>query len=233
MIIMRFTCKLIATFALVLAFGTTPSHSEEAAITISYSPGSIFHAIVRDRVRQVYERAGIPVEFVPLPHNRSILSANEGLVAGDAGRVPSIEQKYPNLRRVDVAIMHLTGAAYVQRESPISEYSDALLEDNRVGIVLGVQWALKKMGTRKFDTVNDYPTLFSLLLHKRVDLVLATRTSAQAAMNDIPQSAAHIRELKPAVFTAPIYHYVHSNYEHLIPALEKAARELQVEAGWD
>ncbi len=36
----------------------------EKVYTLSYSPGSLFHQLVRDRTRVVYKRAVIKVEFI-------------------------------------------------------------------------------------------------------------------------------------------------------------------------
>lgn len=224
---------LLLAAGVLIMWSSTDSLAQKQTITVSYSSGTAFHALVRDRVKLVYERAGIPVEFVPLPHNRSLTSANAGTVAGDAGRVPSVEGKYPNLRRVEGKILDLSGAAYTLRQSPIQSYSDALLDDYRVGIVLGVQWAGKKIGNRMCTKVKDYASLFELLSVERVDLVLATKASAQTILAKMPEGDTLFRELEPVIFTAPIYHYVNYKYDYLIPALEQAIRELHEEAAWD
>jgi len=117
----------------------------EETYTISYSPGTLFHQLVRDRTKAVYQRAGIKAEFIPLPHNRSLISSNEGIVDGDVGRVPSVEEKYPNLVRINVKLMDLNGAVYTTR-GDIKNYREEFLKQYRVGYVLGVRWTPKKNG---------------------------------------------------------------------------------------
>lgn len=222
---------LVVLVAFSLFFVSFEAAAYDKGYVISYSPGTVFHDLVRDRIKVVYERAGIEAEFVALPHNRSLISANSGVVDGDAGRVPSVEEKYTNLRRVNVKLMDLNGAVYTARKD-IKAYEENMLTDYRVGHVLGVQWAQKKMRGFEATTANSYKALFDMLVQKRIDLILGTEASAEAAVEELGERASDIRKLQPFVFSAPIYHYVHKKNEEIIPRLEKALTELLEEGYW-
>ncbi len=215
-----------------LSLHAFPVTAAEKSYVLSYSPGTLFHQLVRDRTKVVYERAGVKAEFMALPHNRSLVSANDGTVDGDVGRVPSAEEKYPNLRRVNVKLMDLNGAVYTLRKD-IESYNDDLLKKYRVGIVLGVRWTQKKTKDLTVTTAHDYPALLEMLLQDRIDIALATEASADSVMQDLGSRASTIRKLQPFVFTAPIYHYVNKKNEAIIPLLEKALTELTKEGYWD
>lgn len=207
--------------------------ADDKVYTLSYSPGTLFHQLVRDRVRVVYEKAGLKAEFIPLPHNRSLLSANEGRVDGDVGRVPSVEDKFTNLVRVDAQLMSLNGAAYTVRDD-ITTYSEDLLTKYKVGYVLGVRWPEKKMQAIGGGvTARDYDALVEMLLEGRVDLILATEASAETVLKKLGDRGQVARRLDPYVFTAPIYHYVNRKNSDIVPRLEKAVRELMDEGYWD
>lgn len=197
----------------------------EKIYTLSYSPGTLFHQLVRDRTKAAYQKAGFQAEFIPLPHNRSLMSANDGFVDGDVGRVPYVEEKYPNLRRVGEKLIDLNGAVYTLNPA-ILTYDDSLLDQYRVGYVLGVRWPQKKMAGKAATMAPDYKALFEMLLQGRVDLVLATEASADAAMHELGGRADKVRRLQPYVFSAPIYHYVHKKNSNIIPQLEQAIKEL-------
>lgn len=215
----------------VFLFISLEASAQERPYVVSYSPGTVFHALVRDRVKVLYERAGLPVEFVARPHKRSIADANAGNVDAEAGRVSSVEQRAPNLRRVDVVIMNLAGAAYV-RGSAAPEYSEALLDQKEVGMVLGVQWSQKLMKERHAHTVKDYAALFDMLIIGRIELALGTTESAESVLESNPERYKQILQLKPVIFHAPIYHYVNEKNAHLIPLLEKTLQELVDEDYW-
>lgn len=225
-----FTAWLLG-FILVLTFVSTHADAAERVYTVSYAPGTVFHSLVRDRVKVLYDRAGIPVRFVPLPHRRSIDDANTGLVDGEAGRVPSVEKANKNLVRVNVKLMGLVGAAYTKR-SDSTMYTEDLLNQSKVGIVLGVQWAEKLMKNKQPTKVKDYKTLFDMLHEGRVKVAIATTASADSVQQNHDGNDPAIVRLEPAIFSAPIYHYVNKKNEHLVPRLEKALLELQKENHW-
>lgn len=220
---------LLLFFLLTPLFpGTVHAAEGEKTYVLSYSSGSKFHALVRERTKAVYDRAGLKVKFVSLPHNRSLLSANDGSVDGDVGRVPSVEEKYPNILRVNAKLMELSGAVYTLNPD-IKTYDESILSKYRVGYVLGVRWAQKKMVGHPAVTVGDYDALFEMLLQGRVDLVLATVVSTDEILDRLGERAKQVRKLQPFVFTAPIYHYVNKNNVDIVPLLEKAANEINQE----
>ncbi|MCG8636707.1 MAG: hypothetical protein MI863_22935 [Desulfobacterales bacterium] len=214
---------------LTILLGTSlHTFAADRTYILSYSPGTLFHQLVRDRIKKVYERAGLEVECIALPHNRSLVSANEGTVDGDVGRVPSVEEKYPNLLRVNVKLMDLNGAVYTAR-TDIGQYSADLLKTRKTAYVLGVRWPEKKMEGLKAVKVRDYHSLFEMLLQNRVDIALATEASARSTIEKLGQRAERIHRLDPLVLTAPIYHYLNKKNAGIIPLLEKTLEEMNSE----
>ena len=211
----------------VLCIMSAPSSllAAERVYRLSYSPGTLFHQLVRDRIAAVYQQAGFRTEFIPLPHNRSLISANDGVVDGDVGRVSSVENQYPKLKRVGEKLMDLNGAVYTLNPD-IGKYEESLLDQYRVGYVLGVRWPQKKMAGKVATTAPDYTALFEMLLQGRVDLILATEASADAAMHSLKGRADEVRELQPYAFSAPIYHYVNEKNNNIIPQLEQALKRI-------
>lgn len=100
-------CLALCLFLVILMTGTTCWADEQRVYTFSYSSEVSLYKVVRDRIKVVYERLGIPVEFVALPTKRSLVQANEGAVDGEVGRPPVAEGEYENLRRVNVKVMDL------------------------------------------------------------------------------------------------------------------------------
>jgi polar amino acid transport system substrate-binding protein len=219
---------LLVVIFLPLSCGTGITATTEMTYVVSYSPSTPIHLLVRDRLKAAYERAGLKAEFIPLPHNRSLLNANEGIVDGDVGRIPLIEKKFPNLRRVDVKVMDFDGAAYVI-DPKIDIYDKHLLSTYRVGAVLGVQWSELEMAGLNGIAAPSVAALFEMLLQGRVDLILATQASADSVLRTLGSRAKKVRELQPVVFSSPLYHYVNKNNIDIIPRLEQALKEINEE----
>jgi polar amino acid transport system substrate-binding protein len=216
---------LLVLVVLVLPFSVS---AEDKTYVISYSPGTLFHELVRDRMKVVYEEAGIKAEFIAMPHKRALTSGNAGIVDGDVGRVPSVLEKYPNLRRVNVKVMDLNGVVYTTREE-IHSYRPEILKEYRVGFVRGVLWPEKKMHGLESTSVDTYEILFEMLLQGRIDIAMATEVSSDKVVAELADNADKIRKLAPFIFTAPIHHYVHKKNESIIPLLEQALMELNNE----
>lgn len=219
----------------ILAAGTTLAillllapahemHGQDKVYVVSYRQGSHFHSQVKAHVQHIYDIAGIPVRFVGLPHKRSLYAANSGEVDAEAGRVPSVEKRYPNLLRVDAKVMDLTGHAYVRSDSDIAGFSPALLDNLKVGIVAGVQWATNMAGRSLITEVSNYENLFRLLEYDRVDIILSTTPSAEVVLSGLGDRASAYRRLEPAASATPIYHYVNKKNAAIIPALTRAAK---------
>nr|MBF0223304.1 transporter substrate-binding domain-containing protein [Desulfobulbaceae bacterium] len=209
----------------------SPVTASEKTYIISYSSGTRFHELVRDRTKAVYDKAGIKAQFVVMPHKRSLSSANEGTSDGDVGRVPSVLERYPNLRRVNVKLMDLNGAVYTVRHD-ITSYNDAILKQYKVGHINGVQWTEEKMKGLEATKVDNYTILFEMLLQGRIDIALATDISAEETLAGMGEKGSEIHKLNPFVFSKPIHHYVNKKNESIIPQLERAARALHEEGYW-
>ncbi|OIQ50358.1 hypothetical protein BerOc1_02289 [Pseudodesulfovibrio hydrargyri] len=199
---------------------------------IGYTPSARIHVEARDRLEAAYERAGLAVEFVPLPQKRSLVQAVDGVIDGDVGRIPGLERKFPTLVRVDVKLLDLVGVAYVVKGQRMGDYRPELLATLRAGAVRGVLWAEKVMDGHRLEQVNNYETLFGMLLEGRIDLALASRLSAEDVFRADRARYARIRGLDPPVYHVPFYHYVNIACADIVPRLEKALRELRAEGHW-
>ncbi len=226
--------KLIAVVVCVVALTTVVPINSVAAdriYEIGYSEGAPFHFLAIERLRLVYNRAGLEFRFIALPTKRSLVTANYGSIDGDAARVPSIARKYKNLRRVDVKLIDLRGVAYTDRKD-IKKYDEGLLAKYRIGYVLGVQWAEKKLKAYGSLAAPDHSRLFKMLKRDRFDIVFATEVSGDAVIREKGGDAYGIVKLQPPIFSTETYHYVHKKNASIIPKLEAALRSIRDEGIW-
>ncbi|TDT86305.1 polar amino acid transport system substrate-binding protein [Pseudodesulfovibrio indicus] len=200
---------------------------------IGYLPNAQISLESKNRLEAVYARAGLPVEFVPLPQKRSLYLAAAGDLDGDAGRIYGLESNYPSMIRVEGKLLNFNGAAYVIKGQHIGEYRDSLLDVMKVGSLCGVVWVEKVMKGRCLEQVNTYEGLFAMLLEGRIDLVLSSQRSAETVFRKAPHFYESIERLEPLVFQTTFYHYLNEKNADIVPKLEKALKELRDENYWD
>ncbi|WP_272699123.1 hypothetical protein [Desulfovibrio sp. Fe33] len=219
---------LAAACVALCLLAAEPGHAREP-YRIGYSPDAMVHVEAKKRLEAVYKRAGLPVEFVSMPTKRSLVLACDGVLDGDAGRIPNLEQNFPTLIRVNVELMELIGTAYVLKNRKIERFDKSLLDEMAVGAVRGVIWAERVMAGRPLVLVNNYETLFSMLQEGRIGLALGSKLSAEKTFRDHAGRFDMIVGLDPPACRTPFYHYLHEKNSGIVPKLQKALRELRSE----
>lgn len=212
----------------LLSFNVT---AVEKVYTLGYSPGSEYHTKVRDRIKLVYEKAGLKAKFIAIPHKRSVKNAHNGITDGDVGRNPVVETKFKNLRRVGVPISESLGSAYTSNEN-IKSFDHDQLKNYHVGYVHGVHW-VEKLNITNAKTVNTYEQLAKMLHNKRIDIALGTDISMDAALINLGENINNIRKLNPNANISPTFHFVHKKNEAIIPLLEKTILKIKNDGYWD
>jgi polar amino acid transport system substrate-binding protein len=216
--------------ALCLAFGL--GSQARGPYRIGYNPGAQVSVEARNRLEAVYERAGLPVEFVAMPRKRSLSLAADGLLDGDAGRVAGLESHFPSMVRVNVKIMDFCGAAYVVEGGDMDRYHEGLLKTRKAGSLYGVVWVDEFMERHSLEQVNSYEALFAMLLEGRIDIALCSKSGAEKSIAAHPRYA-RVRQLEPLVYREPFYHYIHRDNADIVPRLEEALRGLRAEDYWN
>ncbi|MGE4195296.1 MAG: substrate-binding periplasmic protein [Pseudodesulfovibrio sp.] len=224
---------LFAVLGLVLLFLLGSFPQARAPYRIGYFSDSLIAVEAKKRLEVVYARAGLPVEFVPMPPKRSLNLTVDGLLDGVTARVPGLDQEYPSLLQVCVTILDFEGAAYVIKGQNIGEYRESLLDVMKVGALSGGIWAREIMHGREMELPKSYESLFAMLQGGRIDIALANPLGADALLRNNPGQYANIERLDPLAFRAPFYHYLNEKNADIVPLLEKALQELRDEGYWD
>ena len=224
-------CLPFLLLCIVAIAGVRPLAAQPRTYMIGYNEGSVFHEQAISRLRLVYQRLGLKVQFVPLPSKRSLVDANAGVLDGDVARVPSIQSSYEQLIRVDEPLLHLQGVAYTTRRD-LQHFDRQKLDNYTIGHVRGVRWAEDVLRGYHPVTVYSYNSLFKMLARGRLDLVFATESSGDPIVEAMGREAESIVKLKPVIFSGATHHYVHRNNRELVPRLEQAIRDLRREQQW-
>jgi polar amino acid transport system substrate-binding protein len=186
----------------VLQFGTF--HRDE----------NMFH---KQLLKQAYQKLDILIAFVYLPGERSLTLSNSGKLDGEVARLAEIEESYPNLARVNVALQSVLLYAY--SNNPAITISDnQSLKAYRIAYLRGVKSIEKQFSGFNLEPVTSIQQAFTMLVHNRVDIVITGDEAG--AIDNLPLAKMGVKKLMPPVYQFSVYHYLNKKHQQLIPKLE-------------
>ncbi len=175
---------------------------------------------------EAYSTLGIDIEIQHYPPKRSILYSNSGKTDGEVMRIIGIEDRFPNLKRVQIPICALESKAYTtQLSTDLADWQS--LTDYRIGIVRGHLYASNATKGMNVTEVDNDLTLFKMLELGRIDVAISITYDAIKAIHhhQIEGVTGH----KPSIHYAELYHYVHVSHQDLIPQLESTLFKMHKE----
>jgi len=173
-----------------------------------------------------YNSINVTIEFHELPGRRSIVHANTGVTDAEAFRVKGIDNKFPNLLRIDVPLRVDNMYLYVKKgkEFPVNGW-ESIPQDYVVGYRRGLliaEYAVREQQLK----YNELPSIDNIGLHLhtgRSDTVILGAVGGSL----FKELGAHnIVRLEPPIHTATLYHYIHKRNKHLIPALTATLKKM-------
>ena len=179
---------------------------------------------VSEIVKSAYAKLGVGVEVRYLPGKRSLHYSNTGHADGELFRIQGIEQVYPNLMRVPVAIMELETIAYAKRTDIVID-GWASLKPYKIGFLRGFKKAEKNTQGMHIYSAEQMSSLFNLLVNGRVDLVVESRIGGKNSLDS--QFHASVMSLEPPIAKFKIFHYLHRENKSLLLGLTKVLEEMQ------
>lgn len=161
-----------------------------------------------EKMAEVYQNLGCPIEIVSLPGRRGFSAFNNGTIDGELYRLPVGAKNYTR--------------SYVQSEAPLFEITNSLWvkpgskrhSDGPIGYVIGVAWQeaylesnnLPKSGHRDIgDMIGHYNA-------GTFDRFLAEDTNIVAAIRDGEFGAENIPVQLEVLNAGPLYHYLATEF---------------------
>ena len=181
--------------------------------------------VVQHVLTGIYQELGYQVIFRHCPLKRSLVEANAGAFDAEVARMKGLEETYPNLIPIPVAVYTIEGVAFAKdRSICVNDWES--LRKYRTGILKGVQFAQK--GTKNLNVVNavSLKSLFKMLNAGRLDIAVEAKlngTIMRAKMN--LEDTIHV--LEPPLVTTDLYHYLHKKNANLVQKLTRLMTRMQ------
>lgn len=219
--VFRLSCVLFSVFAVhgvakseVLITLTTPN----VASGFLHRPDQ--SGFADDVVGEAFRRIGYRLEVLVLPAERSLKTANEGLIDGELIRIAGIEKRYQNLVRVPEHLMNADFVVFSRSASQVtSDWSS--LSGKSVGAVIGMKIVEINLPDDAYIVrVSNPEQLFRLLYQGRVDHVVYGRWIGLSLLQELDFGglSASVKTLE----RAPMHIYLHRRHTALAKRLSDA-----------
>lgn len=176
---------------------------------------------------EAYARIGYGTKILRVPPERALTMADEGIVDGEAARVPVIEEAHLNLIRVPTPVYINTVVAFSKkREIDLSKGWTALAP-YRLGTVRGYKYVEKQTSAYDHTLASSYGQLFAMLKNDRVDVAVTEYLETMSSLMNF--DFGDIRLLSPPLARRPMYHYLHRKHADLVPRIDAELRRMKDE----
>lgn len=175
---------------------------------------------------KIYGELGYDTEFVELPPQRAVIWAAKGKSNADIWRLAGTTDIFPTLNKVEPEIINFHIHAYAL-EKDRERIDPKKFRDFEVGYVTGLRvFEEITRGTRRTATSRP-EQLFEMLINERIDLFLYTGVDSYVIHQQYYLDSK-IVDLGPVFHEpVPLYHYIHDDYKHLVPAVGKRIKEMR------
>jgi len=197
-------------------------------LTISVEQNNVFlEALLPDLLSE----AKLEAKIISIPSRRALIELNEGRIDANGLRLRILEERYPNIVRMDEPVLHIDFIAITKRDDIIVE-SWADLAPYKVAYPAG--WKIfdaNVPASTKTTTVNDHMQLFNLLDIDRVDIILLSETIAHSLLKNRTDHPFHF--LYPPLHSTPSYLFFHKSRQEEAHKLAEALRRLKANGAYD
>ena len=157
---------------------------------------------------------------------RALINANENIDQGVAMRVKNLDQKFPNLVRVDEAVVDNDFVAY-SRDLDIATPDWSVLKPYSITHIHG--WVIFERNLPEganVTTVREPAQMFIMLQKGRADIALYERWQGLQLARD---NGLVLKVLEPPLASVQMYMYVHKNHAELAGPLGEALRAMKAD----
>ncbi|MBU6952289.1 ABC transporter substrate-binding protein [Hahella sp. HN01] len=204
------------------------SHSQEVTFS-TFQGNDPITKISVDIMANAYQRLGLTLKVLPQPGQRSLLTADSGLIDGELFRIKGMDEIYKNLIRVPIAIVEIDIVAFSRKENSIVITGWESLTPYKVGYNRGVKVIEENLlPPTRVEPSNTVENALKMLDAGRTDIAIDGLLNGLMIINDL--GLDNIVSIEPPLEVIHGYHYLHKKNLHLLKPLTEVLREME-EAG--
>lgn len=214
--------RLSFLFSLLLLPVTTSLAANTTKLSFRQPEAGPIPAYITTLLEEAYAQLGIELVYLEMPRARSIVEANTGRIAGELGRIPGLDQDYPNLIAVDFTLFQYQLVVVAdRRQCGLCELQDI----KNLAYINGMTSVEQVLAQQNYKG----PTVQAVDL-EQLHLMYANRRVKAIALNDFEARELGLVD-DPHNVVVPIltevgYHYLHKQHADLVPKLAAVLHEM-------
>ena len=213
---------------IILAFAC-PAKAE--TLVIAKGENNHLAQVAQRIMTDIYARLGCDVSFKDRPLQRSLMEVDSGELDAEVARVKGLEKEFPNLIRIPVPIYSIQGVVFTKdKDFPVEGWKS--LRAYKIGVVRGVQFALKGTDGMNRECVGSLRSLFKMLDADRFDVVVEARLNGIIALKQLDLDKS-IRTLSPPLVNIDLFHYVNKGKKHLVREMTETLSRMTQDGSLD
>lgn len=226
---------LLALAPLPCLAQTAPAAPSVLVIAVDEEPHTYGNRLVQLIYADIGRRLGLKIEVKTFPQQRRSVMANEGLIDGETARVHAYGANFPNLVRVEEAVLDLSFALYTaQANLHLSNLQDLtqhprLLAEHRRGVLFCERQLKAVLPPERISDVNETVQGAKKLQAGRTDVYCDLEIAFNEVLDDPEfKSGPSLRKLL-TLGLLPTYPYLHKKHSDLAPRMATVIRQMKAE----
>jgi polar amino acid transport system substrate-binding protein len=178
----------------------------------------------REILLYAYNQINVQVETILLPAERALVWSNQGRYDGEVSRISNVDDKYPNLIMIPVAINKFEAVVFSKKADVVVDGWESL---RSYSILLRIGSKYAERGTEGMN-VRKLPSnaaVFHTLSKSWYDIAVNPRISGIVQIEK--QGLTNIKIIEPPLATYMLYHYLHKKNKHLISKITHQLKKME------
>ncbi|MGB1238987.1 MAG: substrate-binding periplasmic protein [Pseudomonadales bacterium] len=225
--------RLFSTLCLLAALHSTGVNAQ-TTIKLGQVVGSVNQQIGALLLKEVYRRAAVELDIIPMTAKRSLAQSSSGRLDGEVLRIAGLSHLHPELVQLDIPLFRLQSQVFANPEHRLTIRTRSDLKNLKTVITSGVLHAEALAQAANITALHRLPSevkMLKFLSRGRVQIAIASRLNGLAAIES--QGIDNIVAVGPPLMTQPMYHYLHQRHAALVVKLSTILNEMRASGELD
>lgn len=216
--------KNITKWLFLLSMITSPAFAQQK-IQVGYTESTKVYIPL---LTAIYKEVKLVPEFIILPLERSLKSADNGEIDADIGRTAGTVGAYPNLVETSEFLLESQVFAIVRQDFKENELTLEDLKKYRIGYIHGgkITEKLVKSLNMKAEEAASAASLYRMLINNRFDVALKSNNSVESAGSEFK---GKIKILSTPVFKSRAVHIMNKKWADYIPKIDAVVKAMKAD----